>query len=87
MKIQVMITRTDDGANTKVKSHNGEASKDYTSWDAALKDAEAIGLINSVEAIAAKALPPGLPLHTSADVEPASLEGKSFTIGKTLPPQ
>jgi hypothetical protein len=87
MKIQVTITRTDDGANTKVRSHNGEASKNYASWDAALKDAEAIGLISSVEAIAAKALPPGFPLHTSADVEPANLEGKNFTIGKTPPPQ
>ena len=47
MELQVTITRTDDGANTHVKSRNGEASKDYASWSDALDEASSIGLINS----------------------------------------
>ena len=87
MELQVTITRTDGGANTHVKSHNGEASKDYASWSDALDEASSIGLINSVQAVVAHAMPPGLPFHTNAEVEPENLEGHGFTIGKTSPPQ
>jgi hypothetical protein len=87
MQVQVTITRTTDGANTKVESPDGEASKDYASWSEALKEAESIGLLNSVEAIAAKALPPGIPLHTNADVAVANLSARDFTMGKTSPPR
>ena len=80
-------TRTDSGANTNVKSRHGEASKDYPSWSDALKDASEIGLINSVEAAAAHAMPPGLPFHTGADVPPENLERHGFRIGKSSPPQ
>ena len=59
MKIQVVVTRTDAGATTKLISNGGESSKNYASWDDALKEAEYLKLINTVEATAAKALPPG----------------------------
>lgn len=87
MDLQVTITRTDSGANTNVKSRNGEANKDYPSWSDALKEASEIGLINAVEAAAAHAMPPGLPFHTGADVAPENLEGHGFRIGKASPPQ
>jgi hypothetical protein len=64
MKIQVVVTRTDMGATTKLMSTSGESSKNYASWNDALKEAEDLKLINTVEATAAKALPPGFPLHT-----------------------
>ena len=86
MKLQVTITRTDAGANTNIRSRNGEANKDYPSWSDALKDAAAIGLINSVQATAARAMPPGLPFHTDADVEFEELKTHSFIIGKASPP-
>jgi hypothetical protein len=85
--MQVTITRTDDGANTKIKSPSGEASKDYASWDAALKEAESIGLINSVEAIGAKALPPGFPLRSNSDLDPSVVATNGFIAGKTSPAQ
>ncbi len=87
MDMQITITRTDDGANTKAKSDHGEASKDYASWDSALKEAQTLGLINAVEATAAKALPPGFPLHTSADIKFGTLYANNFVAGKTTPPQ
>lgn len=87
MELQVTITRTDSGANINVKSRNGEANKHYASWSDALKDASDIGLINSVETVAAHAMPPGLPFHTNAGVVPKNLEGHGFTIGRASPPQ
>jgi hypothetical protein len=87
MKMQVTLTRTDSGATTKVTTSNGEARKDYLSWDDALMDGEHLGLLNTVESIAAKALPPGLPLHTKADVNLSELSDSGFISGKTPPPQ
>jgi hypothetical protein len=69
MKVQVTLTRTDTGATTKIRSDSGESSKEYSSWNDALIDAEHIGLINEVESTAAKALPPGFPLHTNAELD------------------
>jgi hypothetical protein len=40
MKIQVVVTRTDAGATTKLMSNGGESSKNYASWNDALKEAE-----------------------------------------------
>jgi hypothetical protein len=37
-------------------------------WNDALKEAEDSKLINTVEATSAKALPPGLPLHTTTEM-------------------
>jgi hypothetical protein len=87
MKLQVTITRTDSGANTHVKSHNGEANRDYASWSEALNEASSLGLINSVEAVAAHAMPPGLPFHTDAEAEPKNLKRHGFKIGKASPPE
>jgi hypothetical protein len=87
MKFQVTITRTDTGANTHVKSDTAEASKDVASWNDALTEAERLGLINAAESIAAKALPPGLPLHTSADADLDSLVRHGFVLGHPSPPQ
>jgi hypothetical protein len=69
MKIQVVVTRTDAGATTKLMSNGGESSKNYASWNDALKEAEDLKLINTVEATAAKALPPGFPLHTTTEMD------------------
>jgi hypothetical protein len=85
MKIQVTLTRTDTGATTKIRSDSGELSKEYSSWDDALIDAEHIGLISKLEATAAKALPPGFPLHTSPELELSVLGNQSFVPGKTPP--
>ena len=87
MKIQVVVTRTDTGATTKLMTKSGESSKNYASWNDALKEAEALRLINTVEATAAKALPPGLPLHATTEMDPGSLANAGFTPGKTSPPQ
>jgi hypothetical protein len=87
MKVQVTLTRTDTGANTNIRSDSGELSKDYSSWEDALTEAEYIGFINAVESMAAKALPPGLPLHTNAEVESSAFSGRGFVAGKRLPPQ
>ena len=88
MKIQVVVTRTDSGATTKLMTENGESSKSYASWKDALKEAEDLKLISMVEATAAKALPPGLPLHTTTEVEAGNWPANAgFTPGKTSPPQ
>ena len=82
MKIQVVVTRTDAGATTKLMSNRGESSKNYASWDDALKEAEHLKLINTVEATAAKALPPGFPLHTTTEMDAENLANDGFTPGK-----
>ena len=87
MKIQVTLTRTDSGANTNIRSASGELSKDYSSWEDALTEAEHIGFINTVESMAAKALPPGLPLHTNAEIDPSAFSSQGFVAGRRLPPQ
>jgi hypothetical protein len=85
MKVQVTLTRTDTGATTKIRSDSGESSKEYSSWNDALIDAEHIGLINEVESTAAKALPPGFPLHTNAELDLSVLGNQGFVPGKTPP--
>jgi hypothetical protein len=85
MHFQVTITRTDTGANTHVKSDTTKASKDFVSWSEALAEAEHLGLINVAESIAAKALPPGFPLHVSADTGLANLISHGFVLGKSRP--
>jgi hypothetical protein len=87
MKIQVVVTRTDEGATTKLMSKGQESSKDYGSWDDALKEAEQLKLINTVEATAAKALPAGFPLHTTTEMDAGNFANAGFTPGKTSPPQ
>ena len=87
MKVQVTITRTDTGANTKIKSDSGEASKDYRSWEEAFTEANDIGLVNIAESTAAKLLPPGFPFHTNAEIEPSTLTAQGFVPGKASPPQ
>jgi hypothetical protein len=87
MKIQVVVTRTDAGATTKLMSKGGESSKDYASWDDALKEAEQLKLINKAEATAAKALPPGFPLHTTTEMDAGNFANAGFTPGKPSPPQ
>jgi hypothetical protein len=87
MKVQVTLTRTETGANTNIRSDSGESSKDYSSWEDALTEAEHIGLINTVEAMAAKALPPGFPLHTNAEVDSSAFSSQGFVAGKRLLPQ
>jgi hypothetical protein len=87
MKIQVVVTRTDSGATTKLMSNSGESSKTYASWNDALKEAEDLKLINTVEATAAKALPPGFPLHTTTEMDAGNFANAGFTSGKTSPPQ
>jgi hypothetical protein len=69
MKMQVVVTRTDTGATTKLMSNGGESSKNYATWDDALKEAEDFKLINTVEATAAKALPLGFLLHTTTEMD------------------
>jgi hypothetical protein len=64
-----------------------ESSKDYGSWDDALKEAEQLNLINTVEATAAKALPAGFPLHTTTEMDAGNFANAGFTPGKTSPPQ
>jgi hypothetical protein len=87
MKVQVTLTRTDRGATTQIRTDSGELSKEYSSWSDALIDAEHIGLINRVESTAAKALPPGFPLHTNAALDHLSVLGnQGFVLGKTTPP-
>jgi len=66
-----------------VKSHNGKGEQRYASWNASLKDAESSAPHQFLEAIACESTATWLPLHTSADVEPANFEAKNFTIGKT----
>jgi hypothetical protein len=87
MKIQVVVTRTDAGATTKLMSKGQESSKTYGSWDDALKEAEQLKLINTVEATAAKALPPAFPLHTTTEMDAGNFANAGFTPGKTTPPQ
>jgi hypothetical protein len=86
MKVQVVVTRTDTGATTKLMTNGGESSKNYTSWDDALKEAQDLKLIKTAEAIAAKALPPGFPLHTTTEMEVETLASNGFTPGKPPPP-
>jgi hypothetical protein len=86
MEIQVVVTRTDAGATSKLMSNGGESSKNYASWDDALKEAERLKLINTVEATAARALPPGFPLHTATEMDAGNLANDGFTPGKTPPP-
>jgi len=87
MKVQVRITRTDTGANTRVKSDKNEVSKDYGSWDDALVEANEIGLINGVEATAAKILPPGMPFNTTTETDATVFSVAGFVSGKQPPPQ
>jgi hypothetical protein len=87
MKVQVTLTRTDTGTNTNVRSDSGESSKNYPTWEDALTEAEHLGFINTVESMAAKALPPGFPLHTSAEVDSFAFISQGFVTGKRLPPR
>lgn len=87
MKVQVTLTRTDRGSNTNIKSDSGELNKDYSSWDDALAEAEHMGFINIVESMAAKALPPGVPFHTNAEVASSVFGSQGFVAGRRLPPQ
>jgi len=80
-------THTNSGATTKGTASDGKARKDYLSWEDALIDGERLGLLNTVECVAAKALPPGLRLHTKADVDLSKLSDNGFISGKTSPPQ
>jgi hypothetical protein len=87
MNIQVVMTRTDAGATTKLMSKGRESSKNYGSWGDALKEAEQLKLINTVEATAAKALPSGFPLHTTTEMDAGNFANAGFAPGKTPPPQ
>jgi hypothetical protein len=87
MKVQVILTRTNTGANAKVKSDTAEANKDYPSWDDALKDAEQLGLISGTEVAAAKLLPVGFPFHGNPEIELSSLSAQGFVSGKASPPR
>jgi hypothetical protein len=87
MKLQVTITRTDAGANTHVMSETEDAHKDVACWSDALTEAQEFGLINGAEAIGAKALPPGFPLHTSADTGIENLIQHGFVRGKGNSPR
>ena len=87
MKVQVRITRTDTGSNTRIRSDSCEASKDYASWEDALVEAEQVGLLNGVEAAAARIMPPGVPFHTNSEVDSSVFRTAGFASGKTLPPQ
>jgi hypothetical protein len=87
MKIQVVVTRTDAGVTTKLMSKDRESSKTYASWNDALKEAEDLKLINTVEATAAKALPAGFPLHTTTEMDAENFANAGFTTGKTPSPQ
>jgi hypothetical protein len=82
-EIQVLVTRADAGATTKLISNGGESSKNYASWDDALKEADHLKLINTVEATAAKALPPGFPLHTTTEMDAGNFANDGFSPGKT----
>jgi hypothetical protein len=81
-KVQVTLTRTDTGATTKIGSDSGESSKEYSSWNDALIDAEHIGLVNGVESTAAKSLPPGFPLHTNAELDLPCLATRALFPGR-----
>ena len=87
MKVQVRITRTGTGSNTRIRANNREASKNYASWAEALVEAERIGLLSGVEATAAQVMPPGMPFHTNSEVDSSVLSTEGFVSGKTSPPQ
>ena len=87
MKTQVTITRTDTGANTRVKSDNEDAHKDFASWSDAVAEAQDLGLINAAEFIGANALPPGFPFHTFTDAGIENLLQHGFVRGKGSPPR
>jgi hypothetical protein len=86
MNVQVTVTRTDQGATTQVKLAGSEMRKDYASWDDALADAQQLKLVNVVEATAAKIMPPGMPFHTSTDVDNVNFAAAGFTSEKLPPP-
>jgi hypothetical protein len=86
MKIQVVVTHTDTGATTQLTSNSGASSKNYASWNDALREADDLKLIKTVEATAAKALPPGFPLHTTTELETGAFANVGFISGKTPPP-
>jgi hypothetical protein len=87
MNLKVTICHTDTGAATTVISKDSDATKFYASWADALSDGESIGLLNSAEATAAKLLPPGLPMHTSADLDFESVLAHGFQKDSPRPPQ
>ena len=77
----------DTAATTKLVTTSGESSKNYASWDDALKEAEDLKLINQIEATAAKALPAGFPLHTTTEMDAGNLAKAGFTPGETSLPR
>jgi len=87
MHVEVRVTRTDTGATTQIRIDRAEMRKDYASWDDALKEAQQLELVNVVEASAAQVLPPGMPLHTSTDIQSANFTRHGFTSEKLPPPQ
>jgi hypothetical protein len=86
MDVQVIVTRTDAGATTQIRMDKKEMRKDYASWEDALADAQRFKLVNVVEATAAKILPPGMPLHTSTEIESGDFASHGFR-SEELPPQ
>ena len=87
MKVQVRITRTDTGSNTRIRSEIQEACKNYSSWDEALAEAERLGLIKGTEAKAAKILPPGMPYNKSTETDAQVFGAPGFMAGKAPPAQ
>lgn len=87
MSLKITISHTDDGATTTVSAEDNNATKHYPSWSGALADGERLGLLNSVEAVAAKALPPGLPMHTTSDLSLNAILSEGFQKDQPRPPQ
>jgi hypothetical protein len=71
----------------EIDVERSRVEQNYESWDDALKEAEQLRLINTVEATAAKALPPGFPLHTTTEMGAGNFANAGFMPGKTPPPQ
>ena len=86
MHIETIVTRTDAGATTQIRMDGKELRKDYASWNDALEEARKLELVNTAEAAAAKILPPGFPLHASAEVEAVDFTSHGFSSEKLPPP-
>jgi hypothetical protein len=74
------VTRTDAGATTRLMSKGGESSKHYAPGMTRSKSAEQLKPINTVDATAAKALPPSFPLHTTTEMDAGNFANPRQTV-------
>ena len=82
MTVHVRIFRLGAGAVTRLTKEYGRASKEYSSWQEALRDAQRRGFLTEGLAKAAMETAIEHPIETTIDVDPAIFSAAGFIAEK-----